>query len=520
MNWRIYLFYELPDRNIIMFQPSYTIVVLSGATIMFKGFWELTTKEPTALASLATPIRMDWTICLVFLSFQRILTSQGEYDVSCPERPQFGKYDLHMLDIRSGSMTSTCPSGLQSPVSDRALTRGLCAMIGKAQPESRRFAEACGELPDENIVMREMLFQPTSSGQRIPRRFFPYCFECDVDTRRVLYVMLLRSFFPTLYLRDCLERCLQNKNKAYFPRVLSFASPFLCLHVGGSSNCQRDGSREEAAATTQTVASARTPERRHGLPESAHHAAHEDRGWPGPGSGYETQPELFGLFDEEPGGSRPDPPRWQAVRTGTATHRGTGFRDLRAGAVSRFSCAADGRTAGGRPPMRFCLLLPSRLSACPRSSSRTSRREHRFANRSWRNSWWKCQQSLFSSSRPLTFQFRVVVVEENFKVLFQDRVQQPRIVKIFKVFPQDRVSVEVFVFEVFIQDLWSVSAGCASWSRTTLRSWVWWRLSPTWIVLFSDSWKSGHYFCEPCTCEHQPSSSCVSLRLLQEEFLR
>ena len=27
----------------------------------------------------------------------------------------------------------------------------------------------------------------------------------------------------------------------------------------------------------------------------------------------------------------------------------------------------------------------------------------------WWNSWWKCQQSLFSSSRPLTFQFRVIV---------------------------------------------------------------------------------------------------------------
>ena len=28
---------------------------------------------------------------------------------------------------------------------------------------------------------------------------------------------------------------------------------------------------------------------------------------------------------------------------------------------------------------------------------------------SWWNSWWKCQQSLISSSRPLTFQFRVVL---------------------------------------------------------------------------------------------------------------
>ena len=39
--------------------------------------------------------------------------------------------------------------------------------------------------------------------------------------------------------------------------------------------------------------------------------------------------------------------------------------------------------------MRFCLLT-SRLSKCPRSSSRTSLRDSRVANRSWRNSWWKC----------------------------------------------------------------------------------------------------------------------------------
>ena len=36
-----------------------------------------------------------------------------------------------------------------------------------------------------------------------------------------------------------------HNNTAYFPRVPSFRSPFLCLHFGGSSSCQRDGSREE-----------------------------------------------------------------------------------------------------------------------------------------------------------------------------------------------------------------------------------------------------------------------------------
>ena len=56
----------------------------------------------------------------------------------------------------------------------------------------------------------------------------------------------------------------QPPQKAYFSSVPLFASPVLCLHVGGSSSCQRDRSREEAAATTQTVATARASERRNG----------------------------------------------------------------------------------------------------------------------------------------------------------------------------------------------------------------------------------------------------------------
>ena len=58
-------------------------------------------------------------------------------------------------------------------------------------------------------------------------------------------------------------------------------------------------------------------------------------------------------------------------------------------------CAAEGRTAGGRPPfLRYAVsCYCSRSSTCSRSSSRTSLRESRFANRSWRNSWRKCQRA-------------------------------------------------------------------------------------------------------------------------------
>ena len=37
-------------------------------------------------------------------------------------------------------------------------------------------------------------------------------------------------------------------------------------------------------------------------------------------------------------------------------------------------------------------LLPSRLSTCPRSSSRKSRCEPWFASRRWWSSWWKCRR--------------------------------------------------------------------------------------------------------------------------------
>ena len=67
-------------------------------------------------------------------------------------------------------------------------------------------------------------------------------------------------------------------------------------------------------------------------------------------------------------------------------------------------------------------LLPSRLSKCARSSSRTSLRDSCVANRSWRNSWWKCRQSMLLLSRPLTFQFHHLEGGV-FKVFSQNRIQ-------------------------------------------------------------------------------------------------
>ena len=83
--------------------------------------------------------------------------------------------------------------------------------------------------------------------------------------------------------------------------------------------------------------------------------------------------ELFDLYKEEPGGSRP--PIQQRC--------GADDRVLRscAGARSRCSCAEDGR------PVGWCPHLSSRLSTCPRSSPRSSSRNvPRFVCRSWWNS--------------------------------------------------------------------------------------------------------------------------------------
>ena len=100
----------------------------------------------------------------------------------------------------------------------------------------------------------------------------------------------------------------------------------------------------------------------------------------------------------------------------------------------------------------FFLLLPSRLSKCPRIFFRTkSRSELRSGIRCWWNSWWKCRLSClspFSSSslpsRTLTLQFLVLVdcwMVEAFKVSSQNRVQLLDCVsmEVFKVSPRDRV---------------------------------------------------------------------------------
>ena len=84
-----------------------------------------------------------------------------------------------------------------------------------------------------------------------------------------------------------------------------------------------------------------------------------------------------------------------ATGTGSAAHRGADHRVLRTRADDRrcrrwCSCRKSSH----------CLLLPSRLSKCPRSLLRTPSRSERL--RSWRNSWLKCRclpSATVSSSR-------------------------------------------------------------------------------------------------------------------------
>ena len=107
----------------------------------------------------------------------------------------------------------------------------------------------------------------------------------------------------------------QQKTQGIFPKSALVCVTFLCLHVGGSSGCQRNGSREEAAATSQAVVSVAKA-----VSEMNHHAAPREQTKAGAGEwGSEQnytatiretptpQPELFELsFVEEPGGARPD----------------------------------------------------------------------------------------------------------------------------------------------------------------------------------------------------------------------
>ena len=73
------------------------------------------------------------------------------------------------------------------------------------------------------------------------------------------------------------------------------------------------------------------------------------------------------------------------------------------------------------------------------------------------------------------------------------------------------------VFKVFSQDMVGVQQRFVEQTAKRPASAVW-RGSGGAVRLLRDSHGSGHDFHEPCTCEHQPSCSCVSLRLLLEEF--
>ena len=166
------------------------------------------------------------------------------------------------------------------------------------------------------------------------------------------------------------------------------------------------------------------------------------------------QPELFELsFDEGPGWVRPD--RLAGVRPQEQVQRHTVEQIVDAVTVLP--------TLDAPVPLMveqpvdvfqfFDALLPvaEQVIDVPKIIFEDMPGEPLFATRSWWNSWWKCQRSSFSSSRPLTFEFLVVVGDSQiFKVFFRDRVQQRRLscrtlifqfpVEVFKVFAQDKVA--------------------------------------------------------------------------------
>ena len=140
-----------------------------------------------------------------------------------------------------------------------------------------------------------------------------------------------------------------------------------------------------------------------------------------PRTGREARVALHGQVTEAPlsQGGQPAPlsevAGWQSRVRGTPwTRSSTPFLGYRRSMVlcrlwwnSWWTCSSS---------LTRSFLLPSRLSTCPRSSLSASRREPRFASRSWRNNLWKYRRSCHFPrcsglwNRPWTFQLLVDVV--------------------------------------------------------------------------------------------------------------
>ena len=107
------------------------------------------------------------------------------------------------------------------------------------------------------------------------------------------------------------------------------------------------------------------------------------------------QPELFSLYEVEPGGERPDQlfavsgPQARVQRR--TVQQIVDFAHLPLSMILRRRWWNSCQTSS----ISFVLsrLILSRLSKCPRSCLWTSLCELRFASRSWWNSWWKCRRS-------------------------------------------------------------------------------------------------------------------------------
>ena len=137
--------------------------------------------------------------------------------------------------------------------------------------------------------------------------------------------------------------------------------------------------------------------------------------------------------------------------------------------------------------------------------SRTSRREPRFASRSWRNSWWKCQRSFTSSSRPLTGQGSTALLD----------ALPEHFLGCFRTSPRSQKSAEVArqVSAGVVAD--SSSSTPAAHGRTTL---AWTDLQehvggPSWSVLAAlSSWRG--VLVEPRHSPYPMASAVGTLRWL------